>query len=411
MTLKRKLLLAQAPLLLCIAIIGGVAHMANTVLAQSSQRILQDNYRSVLAAQRMKEYLERANSGLMFIVAGQPARGIAQVAEFEARFDQELRIQESNITEPGEQAATAALRSTWDAYRNLLHARQPLPPSEPADVVYFRDLLPAFQGVKDRADVVLYINQDAMVHKSDEAERVAQRHRGLIVLVAVCGCVAGFLASSAAMGRLLRPLSVLGQAVRRFGQGDLGIRAQVGGQDEIAILGHEFNTMAGRLQEYRNSSLGELLEAQQAAQAVIESLPDPILVVHQDGQITHANHAAQQLFAMADTPARNLDALTNDAALTERLTRVFRHTATGHGPYQPRGFDDAIRVSSSDGERYLLPRSMPLHSALGAVSGSTLVLQDVTRLRRIDELKNDLVATVAHEFRTPLTSLRLAIHM
>ncbi len=43
--------------------------------------------------------------------------------------------------------------------------------------------------------------------------------------------------------------------------------------------------------------------------------------------------------------------------------------------------------------------------------GATVLLQDVTRLRRFDELKNDLVATVAHEVRTPLTSLRMAIHL
>jgi len=47
----------------------------------------------------------------------------------------------------------------------------------------------------------------------------------------------------------------------------------------------------------------------------------------------------------------------------------------------------------------------------GGIIGATVVLQDVTRLRRFDELKNDLVATVAHEFRTPLTSLRMVIHL
>ena len=49
--------------------------------------------------------------------------------------------------------------------------------------------------------------------------------------------------------------------------------------------------------------------------------------------------------------------------------------------------------------------------AEGELRGAAVVLQDVTRLRRFDELKNDLVATVAHEFRTPLTSLRMAIHL
>src|SRR5256714_2649889 len=63
------------------------------------------------------------------------------------------------------------------------------------------------------------------------------------------------------------------------------------------------------------------------------------------------------------------------------------------------------------GERALLPRATPLYSEEGGVVGATIVLQDVTRLLRFDELKNDLVATVAHEFRTPLTSLRMAIHI
>jgi signal transduction histidine kinase len=45
------------------------------------------------------------------------------------------------------------------------------------------------------------------------------------------------------------------------------------------------------------------------------------------------------------------------------------------------------------------------------VSGATVVLQDVTKLRRFDELKNDLVATLAHEMKTPLTSLGMGLHI
>jgi signal transduction histidine kinase len=52
-----------------------------------------------------------------------------------------------------------------------------------------------------------------------------------------------------------------------------------------------------------------------------------------------------------------------------------------------------------------------VYEAQGGIVGATIILQDVTRLRRFDELKNDMVATVAHEFRTPLTSLRMAIHL
>ena len=68
-------------------------------------------------------------------------------------------------------------------------------------------------------------------------------------------------------------------------------------------------------------------------------------------------------------------------------------------------------VDTRQGPRFLLPRANPVLGERASVAGLTIVMQDVTRLRRFDELKNDLVATVAHEFRTPLTSLRMAIHL
>jgi signal transduction histidine kinase len=93
------------------------------------------------------------------------------------------------------------------------------------------------------------------------------------------------------------------------------------------------------------------------------------------------------------------------------LERARAHVLGGRGAYLPRGFEEAVRVESPEGDRWLLPRGSPVHGETGEVVGASVILQDVTRLRRFDELKNDLVATVAHEFRTPLTSLRMAIHL
>src|SRR5205807_7195340 len=97
--------------------------------------------------------------------------------------------------------------------------------------------------------------------------------------------------------------------------------------------------------------------------------------------------------------------------LREAVEKVRAHVLGGKGAYAPRGLEEAIRVEGDGGGRALLPRATPLYSGEGGVSGVTIVLQDVTRLLRFDELKNDLVATVAHEFRTPLTSMRMAVHI
>jgi len=100
-----------------------------------------------------------------------------------------------------------------------------------------------------------------------------------------------------------------------------------------------------------------------------------------------------------------------DPAVRDVIERLTAHVFGGHGPYVPRGLDEAIRFKTSGGEIRLLPRATPVYTEEGVIDGTTVVLQDVTRLLRFDELKTNLVATVAHEFRTPLTSLRMAIHM
>ena len=81
-------------------------------------------------------------------------------------------------------------------------------------------------------------------------------------------------------------------------------------------------------------------------------------------------------------------------------------------PTSRKGLEEALRTDA--GEQDGVPaaaRHPGVDRGAAAIVGVAIVLQDVTRLLRFDELKNDLVATVAHEFRTPLTSLRMAIHL
>jgi signal transduction histidine kinase len=262
-------------------------------------------------------------------------------------------------------------------------------------------------AVKSSGDPILAMNQDAMVRKSHKAKQTADRSVTLLIVVSIAGLLVALFASTIITGRLLRPLSVLGQATRRLGEGDLAARALVQGQDEIAKLAADFNAMAERLQKYRASSLGELLEAQRASQATIDSLPDPVLVIAVEGHLLQANRAAEGTLKISvESGLASLDPIVRDI-----VDRVRQHIATGKGAYVPRGLDDAVRVTTPEGERHLLPRATPVYAEEGNVAGSTIILQDVTRLLRFEELRNNLVATVAHEFRTPLTSLRMAIHL
>src|ERR1044072_3359769 len=117
MNLYRKLLLAQAPIALALAIVGVFSVIVVSNLGRHSQTILKDNYRSVLAAQRMKEAIERMDSAALFIVAGRGDKGETQAAQYRPLFETELKVQESNITEPGEKEVTGRLRASWMEYQ------------------------------------------------------------------------------------------------------------------------------------------------------------------------------------------------------------------------------------------------------------------------------------------------------
>ena len=408
MTLRARLLLAQGPLALALLLVAMVAVLTANSLGRTGERILSDNYRSVLAAQRMKESIERLDSAALFIVIGEEARATPLIEEHRGAFERELVVEEHNITEPGEEEAAARLRAAWDAYRSDFQAFLELPAGERRER-YLAVLQPGFQRVKAAADEILAINQDAMVLKSARLRKESEwLERGVVLAVLVSGLL-GLFASAALTARALRPVGVLGQAVRRLGQGDYAARARVPeGGTEIGQLASDFNAMAESLQRYRESSLGELLEAQTAAQATIDSLPDPVLVFDAGGKLTNSNRAATQLLGVRGGEG-NIAAAPPE--VRERVERIRDEVLGGVASVQPRGFEDALLVETGEGNRALLPRASAISSDEGRLLGVTVVLQDITRLRRFDELKDDLVATVAHEFRTPLTSLRMAIHL
>jgi signal transduction histidine kinase len=79
--------------------------------------------------------------------------------------------------------------------------------------------------------------------------------------------------------------------------------------------------------------------------------------------------------------------------------------------YLPEGFNEAVWFHQDGHDRLFLPRILPIRDRFGGTLGAAILLEDVTRFQLLDQLKSNLVATVSHELKTPLTSLRLAVHV
>ena len=411
MSLRTKLLLAQAPMALILVIISAFSVWMVSFLGSHSQTILKDNYRSVLAAQRMKEAIERMDSAALFLIAGRRDKGLSQAAQYRPLFESELQVQENNITEPGEREVTQRLREFWNDYQQKFDRCQKMSDAEAARQFYFGELEPAFEKVKNAADEILAMNQDAMVRKSNDVRRTAERMNNITIGAVMVALVLGLVLSAMLTQRLLRPLSQLSHATKSLGEGNFNARANLQGNDELAQLARDFNSMADRLLQYRNSSLGELLQAQLAMQAAIDSLPDPVVIFGVGGDVSNVNRPAESLLGFGSELGAKDSQSNVDPSVREVLDRMRAHVLSGKGAYTPKGFEEAFRARTTEDERYFLPRAIPVYESRAGIVGATVILQDVTRLRRFSELKDDLVATVAHEFRTPLTSLRMAIHL
>ena len=408
MTVRTKLLLAQLPLALSLLAVGAVSRATVQALGHNSEDILKDNYLSVLAAQRMRDSADAMAGAALAHARSRPVgAGADELARWRSTFERELSFQESNVTESGERAMTRRVRSSWTRFDRDFGRAMRSPPGE-AEATYFDVLKPTLLELHAATSDITAVNQDAMARKSNRARASATRMSSVMIGVTIAAFLLGILTSIYLTNRLTRPLSVLAQAVRRIAEGDLDARARIAGGDEIASVAKELNVMTKRLAEYRSSSLGELLQAQQSSQAAIDSLTDPVIVLNADGSLLNVNRACETLLGIS---AESSDPFAGaDAAVRGVITRMREHVVK-KGAFVPKGLEEATAVPTRDGLRYLLPRANPVAGEDGGVVGLTIVLQDVTRLRRFDELKTDMVATVAHEFRTPLTSLRMAIHL
>ena len=405
-TLRSRLLVGIAPLLAIMIGLGLWAVVMFSRLGGDIDVILRENYRSVLAAQNMKEALERMDSALLFAIGGQETRALEQFREFRPTFETNLRIERGNITLPGEQQLADELASLYGRYITLTEKYFGLPSSDVGGrtTMYFSQLLPTFNRIKDRADDVLDLNQRSMEAMDLRARTAAASAvRGMIVALLGSAAVATLIALMLSRS-ILEPIRGVTHAARAMARGNLEQVVPVLSRDELGELAGAFNTMARTIREFQQAGTARLMRAQKTAQATIDSFPDPVVVVDPVGSVERANPAARRLLGV--TPSDGSIPWVAPLQLRPALGEVL----DGRPDHLPTGLEHTLCLRDDGQERFYLPRVLAIRGDDGLL-GAAVALQDVTRFRLIDQLKSDMVSTVSHELKTPLTSIQMVVHL
>lgn len=408
LSLRHRIVLTLLPWLALLAVVGGAAIVLLHRLAGTIDAILRENYDSVIYMERLKESLERIDSSYTFALAGQEDKARRQFEQQWEPYRKNLQLERRNITLPGEGELVKQLTELSERYRQQGDAF--FADTAGRQQAYFGrgGLLETFQQIKDIADRILRLNQDNMEQASQAARTTAnQSLLSFWIGLAVVAVLGSWLAWSTVRG-ILRPIRAVTDSVQAIGAGNLDQVVPVLSHDELGRLADAFNTMAHQLRDYRQSQHARILRLQQTSQATINAFPYPVLVVDSEGSVSLANPVARHLFGVAPRegagpslpwqPPEPLRAPLGEALRQQR-------------DYLPAGFDQTFALRVGNEEYTFLPRVLVIRDSYGQTLGAAVLLEDVTRFRLLDQVKSNLVATVSHELKTPLTGIRLAVYL
>jgi signal transduction histidine kinase len=240
---------------------------------------------------------------------------------------------------------------------------------------------------------------------SRETEARAEQLAGTAVRVLTVAIVAAVALSVAiawlVAASLLRPIKALTASAAALGEGNLETEVPVFSGDELGRLASTFNAMAGRLRAYRDAIQARVLRTQRTMEATLTSTPDPLFVVSRDGAFEVRNPAAEELSGLPEFRGGLPPAIAGPLA---RVLATDEH-------YVPTDYSRVVTLRVGREDRHYLPRILAIGDKLTEFKGAALILQDVTKFRLLDDAKTNLVGTVSHELKTPLTSLRMAVYL
>lgn len=354
-SVKNKIRWGTSFLFLLTILSGGVGIYYLVKLRLQSKNVLAANYESVQFAHGMHKSLDSVLAGKRFYLD---------------TLNQNLQKQEANITEPGEQKATAVLRHAFEQLKNGDTASAAL--------------------IRFHLQQILSLNMQAVQQRSAASEKAAGEAVTVLITAVAVILLVGFTFVFNFPSTLTAPIYKLTEAIKQIGSKNYGHRIHIESKDEFGELANAFNEMAERLEYFESSNLAKILFEKARAEAVINSLKDASIGIDKTGKILFANNQALQLLG-----ASGKDVVGIDAGEVAKRNDLFRFLLEekGTAPF-------TIVVDGK--ENFFTKELIEVGEATGG--GKVIVLKNITSFKELDVAKTNFIATVSHELKTPLAS-------
>lgn len=422
--LRHKLVISYGLLIVIIFAISAWSIYNFARLGKSVDTILINNYKSILAAENMKEALERQDSAAMFFIANQKEKAHQQFVTNSEKFSQEYKIASSNITEVGEDKLVTDIGTQYLTYKKALDSfiNKLEQNSVEQSNIYFTQLEPQFIALKNELDELLRLNQKAMVAASDRAFDRSWYAEISTIIIAVLSILLALVLSWKFTEYVINPISKFIKTAKQIAEGDFEQYIDISSKDEIGILATEFNRMAARLRDMKKMNYWQILMEQKKSDAVIDSIYEPVIVTDAQGHITKINRAATELFSqkLSDTNSDTSSDIDDDISASDltlsgfgagdRILSAVKDAISLQRPIAAQGDAAIVPVNVGGSEKSFRLRTTPMRESNGKLIGAVSLLEDITELREVDKVKTEFVLVASSKMRAPLHSLQMALY-
>jgi two-component system phosphate regulon sensor histidine kinase PhoR len=225
-------------------------------------------------------------------------------------------------------------------------------------------------------------------------DRELRAVRGRIVLAALVLTLVASVVSLGVARRIARPLEEMERGARRFAAGDLKHSVPVPRTRELASLAESMNTMAGEL----DNRIRTVTQQRAEQEGVFASMSEGVIAVDPSGRLITVNREAAGMFAIDAARARG-------RALHEAIRNTDLHRFAALAIESEIPVEGEMRLQGAS-ERVLQVHGASLRDEADRHVGAVIALSDVTRIRRLENVRRDFVANVSHELRTPITAIK-----
>lgn len=382
MKIKAKLTLGVGVLFGLIMLQALVGAWKVNELAGASKNILTNNYNS----------LDFSNA----MLASLDYQSLDRATGF-STFEYNLKQQENNITEAGESEATTLLREAFNRFRT--HTGDTL----------------ALNGIRKAINTIVQLNLSAIERKSISTENTAEQ---TIFILSAIGTICFLIAFTLLFNlpdTIAGPVRSLNDSIKQIADGNYEQRIHLSSSEsEFNELARSFNTMAAKLQEFNSSNLARLMVEKQRIETLINNLHDPVIGLDEFQRIIFINSEALNVSGLKKENALGKTvaelAAGNDLIQSLALDLTNQSKKTDPEPARPiRIFADG-KESYFDKELLQITAATPEDPA-GRNLGNVIWLRNITSYKELDLAKTNFIATVSHEFKTPITSIKMSLQL